>query len=483
MTSLEKPEDAGRRIFIKGLGLVSLGLVSGVLLGGCESIVRQIQNRPIRRRIRTGSTRVDDDLAIYADAVAAMKVLPNSDPRSWFAQSAIHGTASVGFNLCHHGTQHFFSWHRAYLYYFERICQGLTGESTFGLPYWNWNQNPDVHPAFLDTASSLHDSSRVNSSVAGVSNFTNAALDPIFQDGNFLTFGSQIESTPHNRGHTRIGGTMGGFGSASDPLFWAHHCMVDYCWAKWNMELENDNTNDSAWLNTTWDHFVDEGGNPVNISAALTTLLPLLSYRYECSPVGGFGCPLDLATISAAEFRRLEAHIRRGAEVRFDVRQRVPITQATTLSIARPVVLRSQVSPRDLAAIVDVDAARERVFLSLRWVERPAVNDFFVRAFINLPDADARTPVTSDHYAGAFSFFGTTMREGHGIHSHAPSFLINVTDTLRTLRRSGAIGVEDPVSVSLVALPEGERMAKPDTELLLENIELLVSPVTIRKRE
>jgi tyrosinase len=479
----DKPESPSRRIFIKGLGFVSIGLISGTLLGGCESIIRQIQNRPIRRRLRTGSDAVDNDIAIYAAAVAAMRALPDSDPRSWFAQSAIHGTDGVGFNLCHHGTSHFFSWHRAYLHFFERICRELTGEPDFGLPYWNWNQNPDLHPAFLDTTSSLHDSSRVNTSVAGESNFSDASLNPIFEDDNFFTFGSQIESTPHNRGHTHIGGIMGGFGSASDPLFWTHHCMVDYCWAKWNLELENNNSNDSEWLNTTWDHFVDEDGNPASITAGATILLPLLSYRYECSQVGQFGCPIDLTALSRAEFRRLQAHLERGADVRFDIRQRVSISEARTLSIARPVVLRSRVSPNELAAIVDVDTSRERVFLSLRWAEFPAANDFFIRAFVNLPEADARTPITSDHFAGTFSFFGTTMHEGHGRHSHAPSFLINVTETLRTLRRRGVFMDREPLSITLVALPEGERMVKPDQELSLQGIELLISPLAVRQRE
>lgn len=476
-------ENAERRVFIKGLGWVGLGLVSATLLGGCESIRESIRNRPIRRRLRTGSAVVDDDIAIYRAAVAAMKALPNSDPRSWFAQAAIHGTAGVGFNLCHHGTQHFFSWHRAYLFYFERICQKLTGEPTFALPYWNWNQNPDVHPAFLDGGSSLFDGSRVNTSVAGVSNFTAATLNPIFEDSNFFTFGQQIEGTPHNRGHTRIGGTMGGFGSAADPVFWMHHCMVDYCWAKWNIELENDNTNDSGWNSTAWDHFVDGDGNPVNITAGLTTLLPLLSYRYECSTIGKFGCPLDISTLSASEFRRLEARIKKGAEVRFDITLRVPISKTKRLTIGRPSELKSNVSTDDFAAIVDADSAKERVFLSMNFAHLPQHNDFFVRAFINLPNADRRTPIESEHYAGSFSFFGTRMHAGHGEHSHAPSFLVNVTETLKRLKRSGKLRSGEPISVQLVALPEGPKLARDDTELQLQDLEFIVSPVTIRQRE
>ena len=172
-----------------------------------------------------------------------MKRLPSTDPRSWDAQSGIHGTVTGGFNFCQHGTDHFFSWHRAYLLYFEQICQKLTGEESFGLPYWNWNQDPEMHPAFTDAASPLSHP-RVNTSVAGNSAFTNPRWTRSSRDPNFYTFSSQIEGTPAQHGARRIGGDMVTGGSPLDPVFWAHHCMVDYCWAKWNIELGNLGTND-----------------------------------------------------------------------------------------------------------------------------------------------------------------------------------------------------------------------------------------------
>ena len=54
-----------RRVFVKGVGYVSLGLVMGVMTGGCESWLDQIANRPVRRRLRTGSAVVDSDIATY----------------------------------------------------------------------------------------------------------------------------------------------------------------------------------------------------------------------------------------------------------------------------------------------------------------------------------------------------------------------------------------------------------------------------------
>ena len=116
-----------RRVFIRGLGFVSVGLLMGSL-GGCETLIEAIRNRPVRRRLRVGSPEVDAAIATYRDAVTAMKGLGSGDGRNWNKQAAIHGTAAGGFNFCQHGTVHFFDWHRAYLFYFERICQKLTGE-------------------------------------------------------------------------------------------------------------------------------------------------------------------------------------------------------------------------------------------------------------------------------------------------------------------------------------------------------------------
>jgi tyrosinase len=479
----EKPHNEERRIVIKGLGAVGLSLIGATLFGGCESLIEKIKNRPVRRRLRTGSAAVDNDIAIYRQAVSLMKALPASDPRSWSAQAAIHGTAGVGFNFCQHNTPHFFSWHRAYLFYFEQICRELTGEANFALPYWNWNQNSAVHPAFLDSTSSLFDGSRINTSVAGVSNFFSSTLNPIFEDANFFTFSTQIEGTPHNRAHTHIGGTLGGFGSARDPLFWMHHCMVDYCWAKWNLELENDNTNDSGWNSTEWNHFVDGKGNPATISAAATTLMPLLSYRYECSPVGKFGCPLDLESLSAAEFKKLEARVKAGASVRFDIKKRISISRSQRLLVNRPSEVKADVSAADFATIVDADTHADRVFLSLDYAALPVRNDFFVRVFINLPEADERTSIESEHYAGSFSFFGTETGNPPHHHQHQPGFLINVTDTLRQLRRLGKLRSGEPISVQLVAIPEGREPLRADTTLQLRELAFIVSPVTIKRRD
>jgi tyrosinase len=468
-----------RRTFIKGLGYTGLGLVFATL-GGCETLCRAIRNRPVRRRLRTGSPEVDAAIATYRNAVGLMKALPASDPRSWSAQAAIHGTPA-GFNFCHHGTVHFFSWHRAYLLYFEQICRELTGDDRFGLPYWNWNQDLSMHAAFTDTSSPLFHP-RVNHGVGSFPDpFSDATLNNIFPDTNFFSFGSQIEGTPHNLTHGIVGGEMGGSASARDPIFWMHHCMVDYCWAKWSLELGNDNPNDPAWIDTTWDHFVDGDGSPVSVTAGLTTLMPLLSYRYESSAIGANPATPEP---SAAELRAVERRVREGADVRFEIRKQVRIADRAQLRVARPFSSEMRVAAADLSALIESDAAEERIFLRVDYASPPPGNDFFVRVFVNLPGANAATPTDDPHYAGSFAFFG--VRDAHAGHeaSHQPrtEFLVHATDTLRRLRQRGELRPDAPLTVQLVAVPLAQRLASPEAELALDGVDLIVTPVRIRSR-
>jgi tyrosinase len=475
---VDPTSDPSRRVFIKGLGCVGVGLIMGSL-GGCEKLAEAIRTRPVRRRLRTGSPEVDATIELYKQAVTAMKTLPAADPRSWTAQAQIHGTVAGGFNFCEHGTDHFFDWHRAYLLYFERICQQLTHHRKFGLPYWNWNQNPDIHPAFLDTAGPLF-LGRTRTSVSGFGTTTTATLDPIFADTNYFTFQPQVEGTPHNTVHSLIGGTMGTGGSALDPLFWTHHCMVDYCWYKWNIDLGNDNTNDATWINHVNSHFVDTDGNPATATAGITTLMPLLSYQYESSAIGSSAAAVALSTRAA--YQKVEKRIREGANIHFDVKQRVHIADRVVVSIAKPLSLETRLSPEAFSQIINSDSTRERVFASIQYAQLPATSDFSVRVFVNLPTADSRTSNEDPHYAGSFAFFGTEAPEAAaaaGQHRHQPRFLVNLTETIQRLRRAQELRQDTPVSLQLVPTPFAGKFEREDTELVLNAIDIITTPVLV----
>ena len=467
--------NVSRRVFIKGLGFVSVALLVSTL-GGCDQLADAIKNRPVRRRLRTGSPEVDADINTYRTAVQEMKNLSNN-PISWDAQAAIHGNA-INFTFCEHGTDHFFDWHRAYLFFFEKICQKVSGNPKFGLPYWNWNQNPQIHPAFLVNGDPLF-MARSNTDMTNLWAVSNAALDPIMQDTNFFTFMSQIEGTPHNSIHCAVGLTMCSTASALDPLFWTHHCMIDYCWAKWNIELEMNNTNDGTWIGHANSHFVDADGNPAEQTAGITTIEPLLSYRYESSAIGSAPAEAELTTKSA--FQKVEQRVRAGANIRFEVKQRVRLADKAAVSIAKPFSKETKLSPQDFAAVINSDTARERIFASIEFARVPPQSDFAVRVFVNLPNANKDTRTEDPHFAGSFAFFGTHSEGAAtaGGHQHQPKFLVNLTNTIQRLRSSGQLNEGTPISLQLVPTPFAGKFEREDTQLELNGIEIITTPVII----
>lgn len=467
--------EVSRRVFIKGLGFVSVALIVGTM-GGCDQLAEAIKNRPVRRRLRTGSAEVDADIATYRDAVAAMKALPASNAISWAAQAAIHGIPS-GFTFCEHGTDHFFDWHRGFLFHFEKICQKLTGKPKFGLPYWNWNQNPAINPAFLDPASPLF-LPRPDTDMTGVWEVSNAALNPIMGDTNFFTFSNQIEGTPHNTVHCAVGGTMCDYTSALDPVFWTHHCMIDYCWAKWNIELDNNNTNDAGWNNHVNSHYADADGNPAEFTAVLTTIMPLLSYRYESSAIGSFPATLELTTKAA--FEKVEKRVRAGADIRFNIKKRVRLADKAAVSIDKPTSKETRLTPEDFAQIINADTAKDRIFASIDFASLPVHSDFSVRVFVNFPNANSGSSTEDPHFAGSFAFFGSRGDHTTGEHKpHQPKFLVNLTNTIQRLREKGELREGTPLSLQFVPVPFAGKFERPDTQLELNGIDIITTPVII----
>jgi hypothetical protein len=58
-------------------------------------------------------------------------------------------------------------------------------------------------------------------------------------------------------------------------------------------------------------------------------------------------------------------------------------------------------------------------------------------------------------------------------------FLVNITPTLQRLRRNQELREGNPLSVQLVAVPFAGKFEKPDTQLMLEKIDIVVTPVII----
>ena len=211
-----------------------------------------------------------------------------SDPRGWLQQAHVHCWNCGGSGSDIHGSWTFFPWHRAYLYFHERILCKLLNDNSFRLPYWSWDDSnyrnlPAIYrPAKVGSAAnSLYDASRSSAAVAGSSmpnSIFPAAQNPM-NSANFAAFGGgpdgggSLEFGPHGAIHMWAGtpddpyADMGNLSlAARDPLFYAHHCNIDRLWAEFvrRNPVAHANPTDAEFL-TRGFRFFDENKQLVTI--------------------------------------------------------------------------------------------------------------------------------------------------------------------------------------------------------------------------
>ena len=445
--------------------LSAASLTWTMTLGGCEKLIKDIKNRPLRRDIRNMAAN-DPTLQVYRDGIARMQALDRGDPRNWLRQAQIH------LNNCPHGNWFFLPWHRAYLMSLERIIRKLTGEASFAMPYWDWRcqrsvpapfwengsiLNPATPPSHADYAftrvagpSDLADVSVVGpSAIAGMLNetdfelFASGAATALRNGGGFK---APLEAGPHDYIHASfIRGTMRTFVSPLDPIFWLHHNILDYFWFEWNSR-GNPNTNDTVWTNFQLSGmFVDGDGAPADYQVGALILAPLLSYRFE-TPTG---CIRGTDRVDEAVLKRF---LERGTAIRFRPTREFPMAaRGLRLDIGR--AARTQFSiPAEAVRLSAVAEAGQRMLLRLDNVQAPNA-DFYVRVFVDLPDGAQASP-DSPNYAGAFAFFNGG--EGHHL---AYNYMVDLSPTLARLAQARGLSSGDPV-ITFVTVPnEGQRAA------------------------
>ncbi len=434
-----------RRDFNKGL----LVAATSAFFGGCEKILDDIANRPIRRNIT--SAEAADDIATYKNAVTAMKALPATDPRHWNNQANIHQ------NSCPHGNWFFLPWHRIYLSFFEQICRELTSKPKFALPYWNWGLSPSIPAPFWPSGTPLYNPRGATAtSMADASLTGPAVLQSILAETNFQMFASlqstaprggtgggygRLEQTPHNYVHGFVGGEMGTYQSPRDPVFWSHHNMIELCWVDWNIYRGNQNTNDTSWMNWEFSEFFDAKGNPTKMTTAVSLLLPLLSYRYDADVAG-----TPKQALQKAEHERISKLVRQGAPSKLEFENRFEIARDARAVVGKPEAFAIKVDSSALGSMLEPSGSK-RLLLSVDGVTGPASPDFFVRVFLgNQPPTDLN--INNPAYAGSFAFFGDA-HGGHG-ENHKLQFLVDVSEAARRMQQQGALLKNGALNVFLV---------------------------------
>jgi tyrosinase len=151
----------------------------------------------------------------------------------------------------------FLPWHRAYLYLLEQTLQDRVAGTA--LPWWDWSVTQQVPPAyaarkladipnplFATTARVPTATPPINRRTRRAPGRTPGALLPtpidvsdILDDSDWASVSDRLEDL-HDQVHVWVGGDMQDVTTAAyDPLFFAHHCMIDRLWYLWQVRYGN----------------------------------------------------------------------------------------------------------------------------------------------------------------------------------------------------------------------------------------------------
>ena len=206
------------------------------------------------------------------NAYERMQALPGSDNRSWISWAGFHGFPR--YDCWHHGRigvgptdpnpyDLFLPWHRAYLMYWDHVTRDHDEAAI--LPWWDWtfvtSRAQGVPEAYAGddalatgpTPNMPDDPARRTRRFPGdpAELPTPEVVDGVLALRDFVDFSTQVQDL-HDQIHGWAGGIdpanpdeggdMGSIASAAyDPLFWAHHAMIDRLWYLWQLEHGVDN--------------------------------------------------------------------------------------------------------------------------------------------------------------------------------------------------------------------------------------------------
>ena len=205
----------------------------------------------------------DSHMKLFRQAMANIQRI--SDNRGYHHIAGFHGRPG---QYCWH-TQFvrgqgipprlFLPWHRAYLWYLEQAMQDQVGG--IAIPWWDWTRDQEIPDAYshaqIDgTPNPLYNFhmqfpspdpvDRVTQRNSGNRNRlitlpTKRDVQNLLNLKEWGDFSDALERH-HNSVHVWVGGDMANTGYAAfDPLFYAHHSMIDRIWYLWQVKHGHNN--------------------------------------------------------------------------------------------------------------------------------------------------------------------------------------------------------------------------------------------------
>ena len=459
--------------------------------------------------------------------VGVMKSRKPSDPHSWFFQSAVHGVtpdavadalkqdpdvAKVDqkrfWNQCPHypelklASANFVIWHRAYVYYFERILRDAAQDPGLSLPYWNYTDkkqrkfpslyaDPENDPSTNQPTNPLYDARRENALLAQFLELSDDAVstDLAFKTEKFFGVtaasgfagaaddmepGSQglIERSPHNNVHFAVGGFIatdptGNNGTAGlmadvttaafDPIFWAHHCNIDRLWSVWDClpKRQWGSAPPAAWFTEKPWWFYDADGNPKNLERGFYMQAANLDIHFDtdkstCRPLSA-KLPTGGTRLASTAGNNETAAVSPTARLeRVEIGSlSVPLELSPTTPTVKDVPVTGENvfgahAAKDALLEVPVGKVR-RLLVELEGVDYKTVPAVSYQVYVNLPEGTAPT-TESPNYVGSLGLFGIKHAEGH--HNGGHNQVFDVTDIVKD--QSAA---EKSLKVTIVPVP------------------------------
>lgn len=474
------PDATTRRQFLATAGVAAAGAVTATATGATLGLA---QATPRVRRNVKNLDPAGPEITQLREAFRVLEGRPSSNVLSWLTQANIHR------NACAHANWWFFPWHRAYLFYFERVLQAAVSDPTLSIPYWDWS-DPDTRtiPAPFWTQYLYRVYRNVGPTDAVLDEYVDPAsvVEPILEITDFTSFhGSPssdprvrvaagwLEGSPHNNVHNWVGGAMAvPAWAAQDPIFWLHHANVDRLWSEWIRRNPGGLSTDPAWLNQVFG-FYDWTGQVVGIMPSQVPSTEALGYTYE---PGGTGTPPAPAPAAPAAARPAGRTRPTAPTVHVEAAPASPVLGPAPVTVTLPLRPDQHAAVHALAAPRGAGAPRVpgSVRLEIEGIQPPDNPGVIIRVFLNLPGAAANTPFRDPHYAGNFSFFASDAQQGHRHHGPYTQYL-DVTEALRKLQTAGLYKPGDPLQVTLLAVPVGTRKL-PTRNVPFRKVSLSVLP-------
>lgn len=428
-----------------------------------------------RVRLPWPDFRAGPQFAPFVAAVRTMRANSNAaDPASWQFWANVHQ------GYCPHGRPYFLGWHRAYLALFEQQLQRISGVADLTLPYWDYYSASSIPADFTQAAAgnplfNPRPSTQVGGALAHDA-FAPAIVN--FHRGASRAFEPILESYPHNRVHSLIGGDMVTLQSPRDPIFWLHHANIDRLWSAW--VAAGSGRTMPAKASAYWDDsFVYAPGLTAPRRSTYDTVTAY-DYRYDDESLPQPPSPI---APPRPPFKSLGPFMPSGVRPNFFALGAGGSLSlgAEDFSVQVPVApgLRGRLAPllTDVPSTSPIDARSLAVVLDdVRLTPAGSVGGYFYKVYVNLPAsgevADER------HWIGDVTPFQIATA-GHGAEdgahdSHEPvRIVLPATEVLRRLPPQDLGGL----TVSFVRIEGDAAPAETAIEIRNFRIEASTAPV------